>query len=251
MESTGIQSRGEHDFDVYYPDGRNAIVEVGMIADEGMRGLIAAVTSSRHGGELVPVKHARDGWYVTPRPDARVNQIRREADSVLAALDAAGIQGFDLEFFADYMPVELALKIKEVGLLKGDVVRFVPPGKFWIGLPSIGGGVDPSAVARAVIEVSSRPDNLRKLDQAKAGERHLFVYVDGTANDVQGALLLCEPISVPEALPPQVTHIWVATYRGTLDEAVVWRGERRGMFTRYELKLPPSGQEGRADEPSA
>jgi hypothetical protein len=64
------QSLGEHDFDLEYPTGTKAPLEVTVSTDEAAEATRAAILRSRRGGPLVPRVQCAHDWYVHPRRHA-------------------------------------------------------------------------------------------------------------------------------------------------------------------------------------
>ena len=117
----------------------------------------------------------------------------------------------------------------------GSVTKWKNPG--YIGLTSPGGGgtITPEHVQEAVKREVRKEDNQNKLNLADSNkERHLFVYVDGD-NYLSWASLRDTDLSSlkPPQLPPEITHVWVASEfqeYGLAEEIVdycrVWRAMR-------------------------
>jgi hypothetical protein len=230
------QPHGEHDFDLLYPDGRTACLEVASAVDTQTRATVAAILAERHGADYVPAIKARSGWYITPMAGADINRIRREIDASLAQLDEAGIDSFDQGLGNLSLPSKAAFEALRV--LSGDVVSFVPDGKIQIALPSDGGTVNPGAVNLTVSRVAERPDNMRKLSMGAYDERHLFVYIDDSAHAPHAALFLSDYVASPPTLPAPITHVWAGTFLRTLEEVVVWTARNGYEWERHLLQIP-------------
>jgi hypothetical protein len=88
VEFRSQQSTGEdvYDFDVTYPDGRKAALEV---------------TRSTHQESIVTLEHLRQrsyvdakacqhSWVVSPHPDCRIDLIRKNVDRYLSQIESRG-----------------------------------------------------------------------------------------------------------------------------------------------------------------
>jgi hypothetical protein len=92
MEYHPAQSRGEHDFDLYHGDGRVSAVEVTSSVNKTIEETYDAILNK--GGAAIKTDLCRNSWCIHPSPVARINRIRQEADTYLAAIEAAGIEQF-------------------------------------------------------------------------------------------------------------------------------------------------------------
>jgi hypothetical protein len=88
------QSKGEHDFDLGYPDGRISPVEVTSAVDESVELTNAAILDKKKGGSAIKTKLSKKDWYISPSPGANINRIRSSADEYLAAIESEGLEKF-------------------------------------------------------------------------------------------------------------------------------------------------------------
>jgi hypothetical protein len=225
------QSHGEHDLDLAYSDGRRGIVEVAAVVDQDTLSTSAAIMRR----ELIPAVLSKGGWYLGPTKNAPVNKLRREVDECLAKLEAAGVSSFNAHMLE--VPDQFIVELERLGLESGEVVPFVGPGTIQIGLPSDGGFVGMAAVNEAVLEAAKRPDNLRKLSSGTAEERHIFVFVESSAGAPYVALFLSDELPPAPCPPPPITHLWVAAYLSTLNDAVVWHSAEGTPWSRRQLRV--------------
>ena len=92
--------------------------------------------------------------------------------------------------------------------------------------PPSGGDACPESVCEAVQQEATKRDNLRKLRNTNASERHLFVFIDGLQGPAYVSIRdnkLPQPI---RKLQPAITHVWAAAEEGHL--LYVWRGNASG-----------------------
>jgi hypothetical protein len=223
------QSLGEYDFDLEYPTGTRIPLEVTVSTDEAAEATRAATLSSRRGGPFVPRVHCAHDWYVHPRRHANINKIRVRVDSCLAAIEAEGREQFNAFTDAVESPAVFAI-LHELGIEHGSVVSRKSPG-IGIATPGDGGLVDPALVNEAVETEALKADNKRKLSSAAGSEKHLFVYVAHTRHVVWVAVREEAPPTAGPKLPPEITHVWVATWAGDGAWHTVWRAQRGFSWT--------------------
>lgn len=229
------QSRGEHDIEIVYPNGRTAMVEVASVVDSQNLETIAAILGKKKEADLIPVTQTLERWYIGPTKGAKVNLIRKVIDRYLAQLEAAGVRSFDAHM--DNVPDEIRMQFESLGISGGDVVDFIPKGYIQLGLPSESGWVGAVAVNDAVLEAANRPDNLGKLALGNHDEKHLFVFVDSSAAKPHAGLFLSDELPLAPDLPPPITHGWVGTYLSTLQDLVVWHCAKDKRWVRRKLHI--------------
>jgi len=240
MRFRNVQSQGEHDFNLEYADGTKAVLEVTISTDEAAEATAAAITKSRHGGPFVSRGCCAHDWYVHPTPGARINRVRAEVSSFLAAIEAEGRREFNAWTDSAESPGVLAI-LQELGVEQGTAMKWKSPG-IGIALPGDGGLVAPDLVNTAVETEASKPDNRRKLGTASPGEKHLFVYIT-TANHVVWVAVRDEsPPEVGLVLPPEVTHAWVSAWAGDGGWHVVWRARSGQSWTPLGLVNADTGE---------
>ena len=223
------QSLGEHDFDLEYPTGTRVPLEVTVSTDEADEATRAAILHSRRGGPFVPRIHCAHDWYVHPRRQANINKIRAHVDSCLAAIEAEGRARFNAFIDAAQSPAIFAI-LQELGIEYGSVVSWKSP-RIGIATPGDGGLVD-SALVNEVVETEAlKMDNKRKLSAAAGAEKHLFVYVARTRHVIWVAVRDEAPPAVGPQLPPEITHVWVATWAGGDAWHTVWHTQRDFPWT--------------------
>src|SRR5271166_6630376 len=83
------QSQGEYDFDLHYPDGTTAAVEVTAAANQSQKWICAKIRSPKKGGPVIEAKECKKSWKVFPMDNADIPALR-QADSYLSRLEQAG-----------------------------------------------------------------------------------------------------------------------------------------------------------------
>jgi hypothetical protein len=219
MEYHPAQSKGEHDFDLHYPDGRVSAVEVTSSVDKTQKETHDAIIDENKGGSAIATHLCKNSWLIFPLMNARISRVRKEADKYLAAIESAGIE----EFWGptDRRPSVDAIYC-DLGVRNGSVASWIKPGHIVMGLPGAHGAIGASTVIEAVEREAFKDDNRRKLGAVGEGERHLAVYVYLT-NLAWVPLVDHEPPPVMPTLPPEITDIWVFSEAYGKHEYVVWR----------------------------
>jgi len=234
------QSAGEHDFDLEYAIGVSVPLEVTMSTDEETEAIEAAIMRSRKGGPFVPRIQCQHDWWVHPTKHARINRIRTDVDSYLAAIEAEEWEDFNSLIDAAESPAVHAI-LQDLQIESGKITKWKSPG---IGIATPGGGglVDPALVNEAVEIEACKDDNKRKLGSAEGSEKHLFVYVTPTKYLVWVAIRDGElPASGPK-LPPEITHVWLTTWAGDGGWHTVWRAPRDDSWTHIGLVNIETGE---------
>ena len=216
------QAHGNYDFDLLYPDGRLAAVEVTAAKDEHIEGTVAAVLDERKGGPFVPRHHCRNDWIVHPTLEARINNIRRQIDSYLAEVETEGRSHF-FAYVDFYESPAVRRLLEDLQIEAGDVTKWKTPG-ICITLPGQGAGPNPREVDDAVLREAQKQDNRRKLQEAEYPEKHLFVCIDFRFYAPWYAINKGKPSGLPMRLPKEIDIVWAVA--GTSGLYAVWRAKR-------------------------
>ncbi len=254
-----MQSHGECDFDLHYPNGTIAAVEVTESTDQLQKWTSAKIRSKKEGGSIIEAKRCKKSWMIVPMKDARaIPVIRKRADEYLAKVEQAGIENFK------YLDAQTARRQREAGLgkvldppvprcvedicydlkiMSGGVIRIIPeeaPPKIFISHPIGSGRVGPSVAVKAGEQESQKKDNKEKLGAAKTEERHLAVYIDVMNGLPWCALTYFEPPAALPKLPEEITHIWLIAHSGrsNKDEFVVWRASTKEPWRSQRVAVP-------------
>ena len=206
-----------YDLQITYPDGSIGAVEVTAAADAQQLELWKVVGGR---GKRWIEPGLTGGWQVRILLSTRGKKLLSQLPGLLRDLEHTGIRVLRGDNSSSDRRSALAGQLGIVQLKQGPTahpgsIYVMPPDK---PLEEVGGfspvNGDPLAkwLSEWIVE-SSREDNLRKLADSGAGERHLFVLLPGfnrapfAVND-----LLMEPSAplpaIPPSLPAAVTHIW-------------------------------------------
>ena len=207
------QSDSECDFDLLLPSGDHAALEVTAAADAAYLATLAAIDAPRHGGHFVQAVHTRATLYVHPVMGARIQTIRRDIDSYIAAVEATGLRQFFAAIHAsEYEPVRRIAD--DLGIECGQLVSDAQPSRIILASPGRGYLLESDALLLALESEAAKPDNVRKLRGSPGPERHLFVFVDMSSRAAWGAMLAgIVPSRVP-VLPDGISHAWLASSGG-------------------------------------
>ena len=216
------QAHGNYDFDLFYPDGKVAAVEVTAAKDEDYERTVAAILDERKGGAFVPRQQCRNDWIIFPNKGARINRIREHIASYLARLEAEGIGNFSaqLDFFES--PAVRRL-VEDLQIDAGRITKWKTPS---IGIlpPGQGTVLDAREVDAAVLREAQKEDNRRKLREIQHLEKHLFVCIDPCFYGPYYAISNRGPSGLPVPLPAEIDIAWAVAKTSTA--CVVWRAER-------------------------
>lgn len=166
-------------------------------------------------------------WVVDMVPRYNVKEVHGQVARLLAEVEAAGLDRFDLKHGTPSGRTEQALvSLRQLGARLLYRLSDAPPGggTVILGSTSVVGSTAPNVVAELVEHHANLPDNVRKLANADADERHLLIWVESAQHQAVAAMAFeVLPTRAP-ALPDHVDAAWVAT---GYDIAQVWRYSRR------------------------
>jgi hypothetical protein len=250
------QSHGEYDFDLYYPNGVVAAVEVTESTDQLQKWTSAKIRSKKDGGPIIKARHCKKSWMIFPTNDAKtIPVIRRKADEYLARVEQAGLDSFRcLDAYTARQQREAGLEkvfsppvprcvediCYDLKILGGSVISNGASPQIFISHPRGGGAVGPGTAVRAGEREASKEDNRKKLGAAKTDERHFVVYIDIGLPWI--ALTTLEPPSTLPELPEEMTHIWLIGHSGVAnkDEFIVWTASTKEPWRGQRVCCPRS-----------
>jgi hypothetical protein len=253
MEFKDNQSHGECDFDLHYPNGTVAAVEVTESADQGQKWMSAKL-SKEGSGSVIEAKHCKKSWIIFAMDAKTIPAIRRKTDEYLAKVEQAGKHSFT---WLDACTTRLQREVGLEGVIPSRVPRCVEdicydlkiksasviwdegPAKIFIAQTARGGAVGPSVALKAGEHECQKHDNRKKLGAAKTAERHLLVYVGESNGLARAALSDFEPPQELPNLPEGITHIWLAGWSISEVELVVWRASTKETWRRQPAWVSP------------
>jgi len=200
------QSHGEYDFELRHND-IVAAVEVTAAVNQALEEVSAAIRNRRRGGNVFAAAQCRQSWMIFPVPSARINNIRAQADSYLAEIEAAGITRF--RWPRDDHP-GVARIFHDLGVVSGSVLN-LNDERPWIRIsaPTTGSAYGAPLVKAALEREAAKKDNRAKLGASAKAQRHLAVHVPIQNGGVWCALVDFGPPSALPDLPAEITDIWV------------------------------------------
>lgn len=215
------QCHGEYDFDLIYPDGRKAAVEVTAAKDESLESLKAALWKENP----LPRKKCKNDWIIVVTKKAHINKIRQNIDSYLAEVEKEGRE----EFFA-YVDSHESLAVQRIledlQVEAGWIVKkSETPGIGILG-PTLKTIYNPKEVDIAILREAQKIDNRRKLGSFKLFEKHLFICIDWSLYGPWYAINEGKPSGLPIELPPEIDIVWAVAPTRSQGTYTVWRAER-------------------------
>lgn len=190
------------------------------------------------------------GWFVCLLPTARAKVLQRQLPDLLRALELAGRTELAGDRHADL----LSRRAAQLNIVSARQVGTTFPGSIYvtIELPTERSGGIVASTGDALADWLGRwaqepqqGDSLRKLESARAPERHLFVLLPGftTAPFSVADLLMRDGAPLPTispAFPSFVSHAWTMSTWSTGDvlswsSADGWRRSRKVT----QVRTPP------------
>jgi len=231
-----------YDLDILRDDRVIGAVEVTALVDGDAQALWKLVNSDEQWTEPT----IRGGWSVKLHPLTRGKRLLKELPRLLATLEALEL---DTVRHPRASRSEVEAFAAELGVLAAVQSSTNLPGSIYCTIDTrdrVGVWVEgvPTETSAWIAHVLDNPDqahNLAKLNDSRATERHLFLWVPPftTAPAAVVHLLMGDnpaPASPPD-LPPQLTHLWLAGGWGT-PNGCRWSPEE-GWVT--FSKLQPTG----------
>lgn len=210
-----------HDFDIELPHGRVVAVEVTRHTVPAE--LAARAEVARRNWQSALLRH---DWVVDMVGHYDVQKVHGRFPALLAAVDAAGVETFDLKHRTPSGAAEEALQaLREMGarLLYRLTEASEGGGRIILGTASVAGSTAADVLAEVAEQYAGLADNSRKLAAAQADERHLFVWVENAHHQAVAAMAFeILPETAPE-LPEHVDAVWLAT---AYDVSQLWRYSR-------------------------
>jgi hypothetical protein len=212
-----------HDLDIKLPDdGRCIALEVTSAADGALEALARLALHTKHEAPTL----SQDWWVGLPMDgELKVKPLMKGVIPLLETLEAHGVRGVDR--FPRGKPAgsegeaaEAARGLHALGALHAHALGPPKPGEVAQILTSLAGGAVSSFVSMNDLVVERARKKVEKLIAAGCDERHLFVWLSGSASDAQLAMTtLPPPDSVPE-IPEGIDVVWLAV--GVPGRPVSW-----------------------------
>jgi hypothetical protein len=218
------QAHNECDFRLTI-SGKTYPLEVTTFTNANTRRQHARIAGRDGDGHFIPRTLAQKDWYVTPSHASDPRDIRERIDAHLAAIEEEGLDRFDVTMDTNESPAVRALWL-DLRVTDGTVCEWTPSGQIGIAFPPDGAMLASDQINAAIEREAAKEDNVRKLSDASAEERHFFVYFDWHGYPAQASMrngLI--PTSFPN-IPSQITHVWAATSSGTEGEHLLWCANR-------------------------
>lgn len=249
---THTDVNGETDLFFETPMGTSGAVEVTFLTDQQTK--IAQDAWVRERRREHVVTQLASSWNVTVKGDSvRYKLLRQHLEPHLAALEAAGTTEYDQYGIAHRLLKSIpqtVLGLAALQVVQAHVIPTNDPSVQHIFLiPMAGYTARGSEAALAHIEeyLADRTDNVRKLEESGATERHLFVWLDrDTPGEISRPFTdrrIVERFAhfgLPHRspiLPEGVTHLWVL-HSGT---GIGWRWHQPAGWQPLDLREQLAG----------
>ncbi|HLX77433.1 MAG TPA: hypothetical protein VKR27_00990, partial [Acidimicrobiales bacterium] len=204
----------EPDFRIEYSDRRLGLGEVTTHTDPTVQAMWSNAFRSGQ-PQIVDLAPGTGTWSVSLRPGARINGLRREAQTFIDMLRSQGLVGLEVyEQWPRGEPADTARKlgIEHVASFEGDD----DAGVCYYFMPSGGGsyGGDPDAITEWVEQLLSSEgylDVTEKLLARDADERHVFLMADSATSFGAAHALRELDRALPRRAPKVrdgITHVW-------------------------------------------
>ncbi len=203
-----------HDLDVVFADGRRVALEVTSAGDrevEQFRRLLL--------GQTWEAPSLRHHWWlgIPDDPRIRVKALMRKIVKHLDVLERHDVEQVGglhhRQLPADAAPevAQAARAIFDLGADRATRLDPPKPGETPLLMPSPHGGVSGSSDLLNETVEGCAEKKAAKLRAADGDERHLFVWLLGSASGLELAMATLPMPSSPPALPAGVDVVWVAT----------------------------------------
>lgn len=234
-----------YDLSILYPDRPPGAVEVTAAADPDSIALGRFV----YDGERWIEPDLAGGWGAALEPTARWKEVKANLPELLLGMETRGIREARPDVWWDPGPYDSALRSLGVThLFQSEGTDY--PGSIYLtieqSLERTAGMVPTNGEPlldwlRDWMTRVDKADNLSKLAASNADERHLFLIVPSFAEAPFPVtdLLSRDGAPLPDAdpvLPPEVTHIWVAS-TWTTGDGMRWAP--RSGWSRFGKKFRP------------
>lgn len=215
-----------HDFDLHLDDGSVIAVEVTRHNIEAQLQQQAEV--ARHDPRFPGLQFH---WHLGMGRTFDVKRIRTEAPDLLATLEERGTDSIDLvEATSSDDPTFAGLRSLGVRLVYRLGHADLDGGALDIGAAPIAGATAPDVAVEAAEQCAGRKGKAEKLAAAVADERHLFVWVENSRDQVVATMGMGTlPRRAPE-LPDAIDAVWLAT---AYEYPHVWQYERRSGWSEW------------------
>jgi hypothetical protein len=236
MQYRPDQSNGEYDFDMRYPDGTTAAVEVTTSTDQKMKEMMKAISKK---DIFIRRRKGINDWIVSPTTGASINKILSKVDEYVAEIESEGLTEFLV--YTNWESPSVVAIYNDLKIERGKMTQWTNSPCIVVDCPVQGNGlVLAEDIQQAIEAVANKKDNKRKLGTAGTDERHLFVYID-LDSLAWDALVRGVVPEQPPSLPFEITHVGAVTHTRSVDEFTVWRAERsQGWQNLGTISVNPS-----------
>jgi hypothetical protein len=222
-----------HDIDIEMPDGRRISLEVTSIADGEREALARLALHTEHKAPTL----SQDWWVGLPMDGKlKVKPLMKDLIPLLKTFEAHDVNGVDRfprggSAGHDGEVAQAIRSLHELGALHAHALGPPKPGEVAQILTSLAGGSTSNfgLLNDSVAKCAQR--KVEKLIAAGGDERHLFVWLHGSASDAHLAMTTLPPPDSVPYIPEGIDVAWLAV--GVPGQSVSWLWQLR----------PPGGWE--------
>ena len=234
---------GTHDCDVRFDDGRRVALEITTAANP----VRLSLSREAFGRDTWNTPDLENNWIVSAEADENphMKTARQQVPALLAAFERHGELRIDIPYDPSFVPTDWApavypdvLSLHRLGFdgATAYAPKDGPVAEIYVTIGSATwanrGGIN------ACVEAEAKA-NAEKLQSAEADERHIFIWLDSSMDDVELAFSTGELPDDPPTLPDRVDVAWLATAK--------WRTADELGVKRLARVRPPAGWELLAD----
>jgi hypothetical protein len=228
------QSHMEYDFELHYPNGEVAAVEVTSSRNQWLTRTNARIFNNKMGGPRINAVLCKKTWLIFPLCN-EIQKIREKADEYLAKIEMDGLEKFDI-LRKHNSPESVRRICDDLNLRYGVVIDSDGIPEIYINGVGSSGAIGPATATKAGEKEAAA--NKKKLGKAGTNERHLVVHIDPKSNGLAcEALRAFQPPLILPNLPQEITHIWLVTEYEKADRFVVWYGSKQEPWRRIDLQV--------------
>ena len=229
------QSNGEWDFDLVYPDGRKAAVEVTTARQDQRQRFFSAQNKY---GNFIPCKHCKNSWFVTPKANFKLKFFRQKGDEKFRELEKeCTFQLLDSPFINN-SDIAAAI-IKDLKIDSAHVQKNIRPIGFRFAMPPKALGASEKEVFDEISMALKPKTSVKKLHCAKQNQdKHIFLLVDKYTSKSRYVLMESKPPSELFHDLNIIDHIWISTESFQENTIITWESATEdSTWQRHELQL--------------
>jgi hypothetical protein len=214
-----------HDLDIERPDGQRISLEVTSAADGALEALAKIALATKHEAPTL----SQDWWVGLPMDgELKVKPLMKRVIPLLETFEAHGVT--QVSRFPRGKPLgsegeaaEAARALHQLGALHANALGPPKPGEIAQILTSLAGGAGSNFQSMNDLVAECARSKVEKLIAAGGDERHLFVWLHGSASDAHLAMTTLPPPDSVPAIPDGIDVVWLAVVAPGQPVSWLWR----------------------------